>query len=95
MADTVTLKDQKRQWELLLESPAWLRLRKVLQEQTDNLQRTILLTPLARLDEALAQEFSKGKLAGMLALEQTIEGVLMDLEMEIEKSEREDGSRTE
>lgn len=76
--------DMRKAWESLTSSPAWLKLIQVLQEQTDELQRTIIYTPLSRQDDIYIQEFRKGQLEGRLSVTVTAETILSELERDID-----------
>lgn len=75
--------EEKKTWEALTSSPAWGKLIRVLQEQADELQRTIIYTPLTRQDDIFVQEFRKGQLEGRLSITVTAETILSELEFEI------------
>jgi len=79
----VNVLEEKKAWEALTSSPAWGKLIRVLQEQADELQRTIIYTPLTRQDDIFVQEFRKGQLEGRLSITVTAETLLSELEFEI------------
>ncbi len=79
----VNVLEEKKAWETLTSSPAWGKLIRVLQEQADELQRTIIYTPLTRQDDIFVQEFRKGQLEGRLSITVTAETLLSELEFEI------------
>lgn len=79
----VNVLEEKKAWEALTSSPAWGKLIRVLQEQADELQRTIIYTPLTRQDDIFVQEFRKGQLEGRLSIAVTAETILSELELEI------------
>lgn len=79
----VNVLEEKKAWEALTSSPAWGKLIRVLQEQADELQRTIIYTPLTRQDDIFVQEFRKGQLEGRLSITVTAETILSELEFEI------------
>jgi hypothetical protein len=76
--------EQRHQIEDLLEHPAWATVIRVLQEQADLLQSEVVFTPLVSADRIYQQEFQKGKLAGLVSVSRTVEGLLAELNMEIE-----------
>ena len=76
--------EQKTMWEALQSSPAWLKLVIVLQSQADSLQTEVVFRPLSSMDGILQQEFQKGKLCGLLQVSNTVEGILNDLQIEID-----------
>lgn len=84
MSDLASLNVEKREWEELLDSPKWQQLTSVLQQQTDALQQEVVFTPCRGFDECLEQEFKKGKMAGMLNISVTIQGILASLEIDIQ-----------
>lgn len=79
----VNVLEEKKAWEALTSSPAWGKLIRVLQDQADELQRTIIYTPLTRQDDIFVQEFRKGQLEGRLSITVTAETILSELEFEI------------
>lgn len=92
----VQLIEERKLWETLTSSPAWMNLVTVLQQQTDELQRVIIYNPLTRLDDVYLQEFKKGQLEGRLSITATIETIMSDLEYEINQiKEFLDGPGTE
>ena len=90
-----SLIEEKKAWESLTSSPVWSKLIRVLQEQTDELQRSIIYTPLARQDDIYVQEFRKGQLEGRLSITVTAETILSELDFEIDNlKEQLDATRT-
>lgn len=81
----VALLEQRKAWEALTSSPAWTKLVRVLQEQADELQRSIIYEPLKCLDEIYVQEFRKGQLEGRLSITVTAETILSELEFDINR----------
>lgn len=81
----VQLLEARKAWEALTSSPAWTNLIRVLQEQADELQRSIIYTPLAHQDDIYAQEFRKGQLEGRLSITVTVETILSELEFDINR----------
>jgi hypothetical protein len=84
--DLVSLIDVKREWQSLLDSPQWGKLVEVLQAQVDELQQ-VLLRPLSSRDEVFVKEFQKGQLEGRLSITNTVETIIAELEVEIERKQ--------
>lgn len=82
--DVVTLRDELRGWQRLIDSPEWGKLIAILQEQVDEIQRS-LLRPLASSDEIYVKEFQKGQLEGRLSVSNTVETIISELEEEIKR----------
>lgn len=83
-----SLRELKREYQSLLEHPAWHKLVAVVQKQVDELQQALLM-PLRSQDEVFLREFNKGQLEGRLSLTNTIETLIETLEMDIRKAENE------
>lgn len=64
--------ERKHALEKLLESPGWGILVGMLQAQADQMQTEILFTPCTSVDSALAQEYKKGHLRGVLSVSDLI-----------------------
>lgn len=89
-----TLLEKKKAWESLTSSTPWMKLVRVLQEQADELQRSIIYTPLTRQDDIFLQEFRKGQLEGRLSITTTAETILSELEYDLDRiKEQLDDSR--
>lgn len=82
--------EEKKMWEGLLDLPQWQKLIGVLQEQADMLQAQVVFTPLTGADAAFAQEYLKGKLAGLLQVSKTVEGLMAEIQLEIDELTGED-----
>jgi hypothetical protein len=80
--------DAQKELQRLQETPGWLRLGAMLQEQMDSLQMQIF-QPLESRDAAFLQEYRKGEVQGRLALQSTLDGALSTLEYEISQLRRE------
>lgn len=94
-SETVTrLSDQKKGWEKLIATPEWGQLVAMLQGQVDSFQQQILFRPLAKLEDALPQEYMKGQIEGRLSISATVETIIEQLEGElnIERKRNEHGS---
>jgi hypothetical protein len=77
MADTeyqepLNILEQKKEFERLLDSPAWRILMREVQEQVDHFQRTILFAPIEGEADIFKQERMKGQLEGRLSLEHLV-----------------------
>lgn len=87
--DLTTLLDDKKAWQRLLESPEWGKLVAILQQQVDELQQ-VVLRPLMSSDEVYLREFQKGQLEGRLSITNTVETLISDLEIDIERKHEDD-----
>ena len=90
--DSAELREQKREFQRLLESRAWVRLATILQEQADSLQKGVIFVPLKSLDGALEMEYNKGRLAGILSVTAILETEMANLDTEIEIAEAKEES---
>lgn len=94
--DLVTLIEEKKVFQQLLEHPGWCKLVGIIQDQVDNLQTQALFRPLKSMDEVLEQEFTKGRIEGRLSLTGTIETLLEEYDASIDQLRgEEDGPGTE
>lgn len=82
--DLVSLIDEKRAWQRLIDTPEWGKLIAVLQGQVDELQG-VLFRPLSSKNEVYLREFQKGQLEGRLSVSNTVETMIAELESEIER----------
>lgn len=82
--DLVTLQEERKEWQRLLESPQWGKLIGLLQQQVDELQQVLLMPCTTRKEQMLA-EFRKGQLEGRLSISNTVETLVEDLTTEIER----------
>lgn len=86
---------RKRDWEELLENPAWGQLVGVLQEQADALQQSILFKPLTDQMGLYERERLLGKLEGLLSVTATVESMQQELSLDItqakQRKEQENG----
>lgn len=86
--DRATLQDMRKQYQSLLEHPAWCKLMAVVQGQVDELQQ-ILLMPLKAPEEVYMREFNKGQLEGRLSLTNTLQTLIETIEFDLERTEDE------
>lgn len=86
--DLATLQDLRKQFQQLLDHPAWGKLIAVVQGQVDELQQ-VCLRPLSSPDEVYVREFQKGQLEGRLSLTNTLETLIAELELDIERKQNE------
>lgn len=81
-------------WRSFTEHPGWELYRKLLQEQADSRRGDVLLRPLAKMDDALGQEYMKGEISGLLLAQVSPYSVLETLKAQLKtievKLERED-----
>jgi hypothetical protein len=82
-------------WKSLLAHPAWKTLDKIAEGQINERARTLLHSPLQKMDDALAQEFTKGEASGIELFKsipqveyERIESDLQNLEKEQEDETR-------
>lgn len=91
MEDAGNLSQAKKDWERLLENPAWVQLVRAIQAQVDTLQNEILFGSLQVENYALVTERKKGQFEGRLSLiataEAMAESVSFDLQAALEKKE--------
>lgn len=79
---------RKRDWEELLENPAWGQLVGVLQEQADALQQSILFKPLTDQMGLYERERLLGKLEGLLSVTATVESMQQELSLDISQAKQ-------
>lgn len=79
---------RKRDWEELLENPAWGQLVGVLQEQADALQQSILFKPLTDQMGLYERERLLGKLEGLLSVTATVESMQQELSLDITQAKQ-------
>lgn len=82
------LSSRKRDWEELLENPAWGQLVGVLQEQADALQQSILFKPLTDQMGLYERERLLGKLEGLLSVTATVESMQQELSLDITQAKQ-------
>lgn len=82
-AQVGSLLERKREFQRLLEDRAFARVVAGLQAQADSLQQEVVMKPLGSLEEALPQEWKKGRIYGLLAVTAYIEGAVADIEFEL------------
>lgn len=76
--------------QVLLSSPAWLRLIQNIQEQADSLQNQIIFGEVTSTGEAFRAERLKGQLIGLLSLNATAKTIEESLEIDIKRLNSED-----
>jgi hypothetical protein len=84
--DLATLQDMRKQFQQLLDHPAWGKLIAIVQGQVDELQQ-VCLRPLAHESEVYLKEFQKGQLEGRLSFTSTLETLIGELELDIERKQ--------
>lgn len=52
-------------WETLMESPGWHRLKSIIEDQMRTRSSTVMLTPMLQGNNPLAQEYLKGEYGGL------------------------------
>lgn len=60
-----TLRDEREEWDLLLKSPAWVKLDALIAEQIAGRINEVVLTALPNADAVFGQEFMKGEIAAL------------------------------
>jgi hypothetical protein len=92
MTEVGNLHEAKRDWERLLENPAWIQLMGAVQAQTDSLQQDILFSPISSESDLFMCERKKGMLEGRLSLTATaqalVESVQLDLNLATKEKEK-------
>ena len=92
MSDNVqelgNLSVRKRDWEELLNNPAWEQLVDILQEQANALQQSILFKPLTDQMGLYERERLLGKLEGLLSVTATVESLQQELSLDISQAKQ-------
>lgn len=60
-----TLREEREEWDLLLKSPAWVKLDALIAEQIAGRINEVVLTALPSADAVFGQEFMKGEIAAL------------------------------
>ena len=84
--EPLNMQEQKKEFERLLESPAWGIIMESIQAQTDGLQQQVLFSPVESTGDAFRIERVKGQLEGRLSLAATVQGIMQDLEIDLQRA---------
>jgi hypothetical protein len=76
--------DKRNILQALNVNKGFLLLNSIVQEQVDELQRSILFDPCEGVDSAWLQEYKKGQLVGKLSWAQALDAAIASLEISIE-----------
>lgn len=84
--DPLNIQEKKKEFERLLESPAWRMITVAIQAQVDSLQQEILFSSVGSEGAVYMMERKKGMLEGRLALAATANAMLEDLEIDLQRA---------
>lgn len=84
--DPLNIQEKKKEFERLLESPAWRMITIAVQAQVDSLQQEILFSSVESEGAVYMMERKKGMLEGRLALAATANAMLEDLEIDLQRA---------
>lgn len=84
--DPLNIQEKKKEFERLLESPAWRIINMAIQAQVDSLQQEILFSSVESEGAVYMMERKKGMLEGRLALAATANAMLEDLEIDLQRA---------
>lgn len=85
--DPLNIQEKKKEFERLLESPAWRIMTVAIQAQVDALQQEILFAPVESEGQLYALERKKGMLEGRLSLVNTALAMVEELEVDIQRAQ--------
>ena len=80
------LSDQKKELQRLLESRGWGMIVSTIQSQVDTLQSEILFGPVIGPDDLYRLERKKGMLEGRLSLQATLQDLIENLGIDLERA---------
>lgn len=86
LKDPLNIQEKKKEFESLLESPAWRMITIAIQAQVDSLQQEILFSSVESEGAVYMMERKKGMLEGRLALAATANAMLEDLEIDLQRA---------
>lgn len=85
--EPLNIQEQKKEFERLLESPAWRIINMAIQAQVDTLQQEILFAPIESEAGIYLQERKKGMLEGRLSLANTALAIIEELEIDLQRAQ--------
>ena len=89
LKDPVNIKERIKEFEALLNTPAWGMISRTIQAQVDNLQNEILFGPVESEGDVYRLERKKGMLEGRLSLAATTLAMLEELEYDLRSAQKE------
>lgn len=84
--EPLNIQEKKKEFERLLESHAWRMITVAIQAQVDSLQQEILFSSVESEGAVYMMERKKGMLEGRLALVATVNALLEDLEIDLQRA---------
>lgn len=84
--EPLNIQEKRKEFKLLLESPAWHMITVAIQAQVDSLQQEILFSSVESQGAVYMLERKKGMLEGRLALAATANAMLEDLEIDLQRA---------
>ena len=84
--EPLNIQEQKKEFERLLESPAWRIINTAIQAQVDTLQQEILFAPVESEAMLYQLERKKGMLEGRLSLVNTVMAMVEELEVDLSRA---------
>lgn len=84
--EPLNIQEQKKEFERLLESPAWRIINMAIQAQVDSLQQEILFGDVEDASSLYRLERKKGMLEGRLSLAATATAIIEDLEIDLQRA---------
>ncbi len=88
--DPSNIRENKKEFERLLASPAWRMIAMSVQAQIDSLQQEVLFATLEGPMDLYMLERKKGALEGRLSLQATADAMLEDLVIDLERAKSEE-----
>lgn len=93
--EDLSLSEQKKLWEGLLQNSMWVSLVEALQAQADALQNEILFGPVESTGDAFRMERKKGQLEGRLSITVTATAMLEEVETDLRRILQEESGNVE
>lgn len=89
LKDPVNIKERIKDFQALLNTPAWGMISGMVQAQVDTLQHEILFMPVESEGDVYRMERKKGMLEGRLSLAATAMAMLEELEYDLRTAQKE------
>lgn len=86
----MTLQEERREWETLINSPAWERLKKIAEGQINTREKEIIYGPPMKVEDVPAREYMRGELGGIALFLRIPEVEVENLNIDIEKEQEND-----